>query len=112
MRKERKQATEIQKAMLERVQNTERFQNEAAQRDRVMHAQLIVLKAALKVKDSQLAEKDREIDELKKRLERAINSLHPPNDMQANNPPRQQTPDDEDDNEQGGNLAGDELMPN
>jgi hypothetical protein len=111
MRKQRKQATEIQKAMLERVHNTERFQNEAAQRDRVMHAQLIVIKAALKVKNSQLAKKDNEIDELKKRLERAINSLHPPNDMQANNPPRQRT-DDKDDNEQGGILAGDELMAN
>jgi hypothetical protein len=94
MRKERKQATEIKKAMLEQVRNTERFQNEAAQRDRVMHAQLIVLKGALKVKDLQLAEKDKEIDELQNRPERAINSLHP-HDMQANNPRRQRTPDDD-----------------
>lgn len=66
--------------------------------------QLRDLKETVSTKELLLAEK------LKKRLQRAINQLEPQDDTPTNNLPRHRTPEDDDNTEQGGNLAGSELL--
>jgi hypothetical protein len=93
---------EAKRATLTRIQNAKRFQNEAAQQDKITQAKLTDLNTAV-------AAKDNEITELRKRLQRAIDQLNP-NDNAPTNPPYHRDPDDDDNDETGGNLAGNERL--
>jgi hypothetical protein len=61
MRKERKNVAEAARAMLERIQNAERFQNEAVQKDRVLHTQINGRCKALELREGQVSKEDRQI---------------------------------------------------
>jgi hypothetical protein len=100
MRKERKTVAESERATLEKIRNAERFQNEARQKDRLLHTQLTGMRKALELRDSQVSERDRQIEELKKQLQRALDHLDP-QDHVPNNNDGNRTPENDDDNGQG-----------